>query len=450
MTAPNSPASRATSGRVRLLIFAAFAFVLCLAATGRGSAADQPTEARPGPASVFAATSKPEPPASGPVISGISAFDVTQTSAKITWTLDVPSTGQVEYGPTTAYGNVTAPELSFDYTTHIQDIDNLDPGTTYHYRVKSSNRHGVESVSEDLTFSTDPTPTPVPVPSAGIVYDAVFAGDATGSSDVTAALRAFLESHSGKRVALVEDGVYQVSQLSFTASDLTVDFRGARLQGSEVGAGGIFRIQSSANVVLNDPTVYGTGYVWDSADQNEHGIQVDGGSDITINHPTTRDTRGDGIYVGYQAGKNTPPVRILITDPNIERASRNGIAPVAGEVTIRGGHIANTGLHGVDFEVNDAAGAASIRGVVDGVDIRLHGDIPDIELTSYAIAAGGYSTTTKPSMLVENVTGDRLRMTIRNTASVTVRNNVSDKRTTADFPGSDSVTFRGNTRIRRK
>jgi hypothetical protein len=388
-------------------------------------------------------------PGAGPVIEAIQVGDVSQTSATITWTLDVPSTGQVEYGTTDAYGMVTTPELSFDYATHVQDIQDLEPGTEYHFRVKSSNRAGVESVSADQTFTTEASPSPEPVPSNGIGYAAVFTGDASGATDVTDELRVFLESHDGERVALVPNGVYAVSQLTFTASDLTVDFLGARIQGVEVGASGILRIESASNLTLNDPAIYGTGYAWDPQNQNEHGIYVDGGSHITLNHPVTRDTRGDGIYTSYQRGTNDPPSAILINDPDIERAARNGISPVAGEVTIHGGHIAYTGLHGVDFEVNDAIGAASIRGIVEGVDIRHHGDLPGIESTSYAVAAGGYSTATKPSIRVQDLTGDVLRITIRNTAEVIVRDNVSDKRTTADFPGSDSVKFAKNTRIKR-
>jgi hypothetical protein len=285
--------------------------------------------------------------------------------------------------------------------------------------------------------------------SAASGYDAVFSGDATGTRDVTSALRSFLERHDGDHVALKRDGIYKVTQLSFTATGLTVDFRGARIQGSRRGAHGILRVQSSSSIVLNDPKVYGTGYTWDSSNQNEHGIQIDGGSDITLNHPITRNTRGDGIYVSYQAGKNQPAVRVVINRPSVERASRNGIAPVAGEVTIRDGHIARTGLHGINFEVNDDRGARSIRGVVDDVDIRRHGDLPGVPADSYAVAAGGYSTATKPSVLVKDLTGDQLRITIRHTASVTVRNNVSDKSTTANFPGSDSIEFRDNTRIKR-
>ena len=97
-------------------------------------------------------------------------------------------------------------------------------------------------------------------------------------------------------------------------------------------------------------------------------------------------------------------------------------------------------------------GARSIRGVVDGTDIRDHGDLPAASAycTCYAVAAGGYSAATKPSIRVQNLTGDVLRMTIRDTASVIVRDNVSDTSTTADFPGSGSVTFSGNVRITRK
>ena len=120
--------------------------------------------------------------------------------------------------------------------------------------------------------------------------------------------------------------------------------------------------------------------------------------------------------IGYSSGNNQPAKGVVINDPDIERASRNGIAPVAGEVTIQGGHIDRVGLHGVDFEPNDAVGATSIEGTVNGVDVRRHGDIPGIESSSYAVAAGGYSDATQAAILVEGLTGDNLRMTIRNAA----------------------------------
>ena len=43
-----------------------------------------------------------------PVISAVSASDITATSAVVTWTTDEVATSQVEYGVTTSYGSTTA------------------------------------------------------------------------------------------------------------------------------------------------------------------------------------------------------------------------------------------------------------------------------------------------------------------------------------------------------
>ncbi len=279
-----------------------------------------------------------------------------------------------------------------------------------------------------------------------------FKGDPTGRTDVTSSLRDFLESHDGQRVAFVKGGRYKVTQMSFTAHHLTIDFNGARIQGSLPGAHGIFRLQTSKDVVVNDAIVFGTGYGWNFDTQFEHAIQIDGGADIILNDPFTRRTRGDGIYVGFQIDKNKPPTGVVINRPNVERASRNGISPVAGEVTIRGGHVAEVGLHGIDFEPASMQAGASIRGVVQGVDIRRHSQL-DIGPTGYAVAAGGTVRRVprqpiKISMVVEDVTGDCLRMTIRNTAMVIVRDNISDVATGASFPGSRLISFTGNVRIK--
>ncbi len=162
-------------------------------------------------------------------------------------------------------------------------------------------------------------------------------------------------------------------------------------------------------------------------------------------------TRGDGIYVGFQVGKNQPPTGVVIIGPDVERASRNGISPVAGQVTIRGGHVDYVGLHGLDFEPATMAAGTSIRGVVQGVDVRHHTQLPTGN-TGYAVAAGGNvrdvpMQPTKISMLVEDVTGDCLRMTIRDTKTVIVRNNISDVATFASFERSHLISFTGNVRI---
>ncbi len=198
----------------------------------------------------------------GPNISAVMVSDIGPTSVIVTWTVDVPSASQVDYGTTIAYGETTTPQVSHGCLVHVQDIRELEPGTTYHVRIRATDQQGAEGISEDVLVSTEPEASPLPVPSSTADHTTVFAGDATGVTDVTDALRVFLESNDGARVALAPNGVYAVTQLTFTAHDLVVDFRGARIQGIQPGASGIVRIQSSSNIELNDATVYGTGYGW--------------------------------------------------------------------------------------------------------------------------------------------------------------------------------------------
>jgi hypothetical protein len=110
-----------------------------------------------------------------PTITDIGVRNVTTTSADVVWTVDRPATGQVEYGTTTAYARRSTAERTFDYTTHVQTIENLEPGTRYHYRVRSRDRAGTEIISSDRTFTTatvpsapgpaaTPAPTPRPTP----------------------------------------------------------------------------------------------------------------------------------------------------------------------------------------------------------------------------------------------------------------------------------------------
>ena len=89
-----------------------------------------------------------------------SASAVTRDSAKIVWTLDERASGRVEYGATKALGLWTSGESSFDYAKHVQRLHGLEPGTTYWYRVHSSNAAGDGALSELARFTTEPLPAP--------------------------------------------------------------------------------------------------------------------------------------------------------------------------------------------------------------------------------------------------------------------------------------------------
>ncbi|MEM4245620.1 MAG: fibronectin type III domain-containing protein [Candidatus Nanoarchaeia archaeon] len=86
-----------------------------------------------------------------PTLSNISTVP-RDYSARITWNTSKPTTSQVEYGETSAYGMSSAlnPIMT---ESHTVTIDGLTPQTTYHFRVKSSDGCN-EVLSDDATFTT--------------------------------------------------------------------------------------------------------------------------------------------------------------------------------------------------------------------------------------------------------------------------------------------------------
>jgi chitodextrinase len=111
---------------------------------------------------------------SGPVISGVGATGVTASAATITWTTDVASTSQVDYGTSASYGATTTLNSTL-VTSHSVALSGLLSGTTYHYRVHSKNSGGTETISGDFNFSTSngaPDTTPPSIP-AGLTAAAV-------------------------------------------------------------------------------------------------------------------------------------------------------------------------------------------------------------------------------------------------------------------------------------
>ncbi len=88
-----------------------------------------------------------------PVISSVTASSTTSSGAAITWTTNVPSDSQVEYGPTSSYGGATPIDTGL-VTAHPVMLGNLAASTPYHYRVSSRDAAGNLAVSGDFTFTT--------------------------------------------------------------------------------------------------------------------------------------------------------------------------------------------------------------------------------------------------------------------------------------------------------
>ena len=91
-----------------------------------------------------------------PTISGVSASDVTDTIATISWTTDEQANSAVNYGNSTPPGS-TVSDGNLTYN-HILNLTGLTPGTLYYYEVSSANSEGTATVSPGngtyYTFTT--------------------------------------------------------------------------------------------------------------------------------------------------------------------------------------------------------------------------------------------------------------------------------------------------------
>lgn len=116
--------------------------------------------------------------AAPPIIMNLQATGITSNSATITWTTDQPSTTQVEYGASSAYGQSTAEDPTL-LTSHSVALTGLTPNAVYHFRVKATNAIAMTAYSADNTFATVPLPLTVIVDNLG----GTFTGTWTSRTD---------------------------------------------------------------------------------------------------------------------------------------------------------------------------------------------------------------------------------------------------------------------------
>jgi len=93
------------------------------------------------------------PVVAGPNILSVSSGGITTTGATITWSTDKAATSQVEYGISSGYG-VLSTENTTLATSHSVTLAELEPSSTYHFRVASTDEVSNITFSEDYTFTT--------------------------------------------------------------------------------------------------------------------------------------------------------------------------------------------------------------------------------------------------------------------------------------------------------
>jgi hypothetical protein len=105
-----------------------------------------------------------------PQLSAIQATSIGAASAVITWVSSQPATSGVDFGPS-GYSN-SALDANL-VTSHSVALASLSPSTAYHFRVNSRNAGGVQSTSQDQTFTTAASGAPTPPSSQGRVQGTI-------------------------------------------------------------------------------------------------------------------------------------------------------------------------------------------------------------------------------------------------------------------------------------
>ncbi len=80
---------------------------------------------------------------------------VSENSAALSWTTNLPALSYVEYGLTPSYGQWTTP-ADRAYSTHAHQLRGLETGKTYHYRLVAYDERGNRFESPNQTFTTAP------------------------------------------------------------------------------------------------------------------------------------------------------------------------------------------------------------------------------------------------------------------------------------------------------
>jgi len=93
------------------------------------------------------------PDTTPPVISNVQAISVTTVAVVIEWTTDEAADSLVEYGTSSGSYTDTADDSNL-VTAHSIPLSGLVPGTTYFYRVTSSDEAGNPAVSDEYSFTT--------------------------------------------------------------------------------------------------------------------------------------------------------------------------------------------------------------------------------------------------------------------------------------------------------
>jgi hypothetical protein len=153
-----------------------------------------------------------------PVVSAVSASNVTSTAATITWTTNKAADSQVQYG-LSGYTNTTTDNTTM-VAQHTVPLASLTASTIYHYRVLSRDSTGYLTTSGDFSFSTGAAPPPPPPPAAFTfsISGAASSISATPGQTATDTIKATLLTGTAQTVAMSATGLPAGVSATFSPS----------------------------------------------------------------------------------------------------------------------------------------------------------------------------------------------------------------------------------------
>jgi hypothetical protein len=102
-------------------------------------------------------STNPPPDTTPPVISNVQVTSVDDSTAVVTWTTDETSDSVVQYGTTSGSYPLSRNNTNL-VTSHSITLTGLTENTIHYFRVGSTDGSGNGAISNEMSFTTDPTP----------------------------------------------------------------------------------------------------------------------------------------------------------------------------------------------------------------------------------------------------------------------------------------------------
>ena len=168
---------------------------------------------------VFGAGSGPPPDSTPPVISAISATNITSSGATINWTTDEPADGQVEIISPCSSAPCLSPLVSALSTSHAITLSGLNASTQYTYQVRSKDALLNQAVSSNQTFTTSGgAPTTPPNAPSNLVATCNTATQVALSWSPTPTATSYYLRISNQTTSTLEYSLDDYAQTSFTGT----------------------------------------------------------------------------------------------------------------------------------------------------------------------------------------------------------------------------------------